>query len=44
MERLTLGNLKSALRERKLLTQIPEQKGKEKENGKVRVKGHATRL
>jgi hypothetical protein len=40
MERLTLANLKSALTERKLLTQIPEQKVKEQ----LQVNGYATRL
>lgn len=33
MERLTLANLRSALQEKKLLTQIPEQKVKGQING-----------
>jgi hypothetical protein len=33
MERLTLANLRSALQEKKLLTQIPEQKANNQVNG-----------
>jgi hypothetical protein len=33
MERLTLANLRSALQEKKLLTQIPEQKVNNQVNG-----------
>jgi len=33
MERLTLANLRSALQEKKLLTQVPEQKVKDQING-----------
>ena len=33
MERLTLANLRSALQEKKLLTQVPEQKVKDQVNG-----------